>query len=75
MVEKLKPHDALQMGAYPVSNRVNQVQNDNADCANPVERESPPQGQLFGQGDRLSEQILFSIGRQLCDTSERARYR
>ena len=47
-LEMLKPYDALQMGAYPVSSRVNQVQNDDADCARPVERESPPQGQLFG---------------------------
>jgi putative SOS response-associated peptidase YedK len=44
----LKPYDALKMGAYPVSSRVNQVQNDDADCAKPVERESPPQSQLFG---------------------------
>ena len=47
-LEMLKPYDALQMGAYPVSSRVNQVQNDDADCAKPVERESPLQGQLFG---------------------------
>ncbi len=47
-LEMLKPYDAFQMGAYPVSSRVNQVQNDDADCAKPVEQESPRQGQLFG---------------------------
>jgi putative SOS response-associated peptidase YedK len=47
-LEMLKPYDAIQMGAYPVSSRVNQVQNDDADCAKPVERESPSQGHLFG---------------------------
>lgn len=44
----LKPYDALKMSAYPVSSRVNEVQNDDADCAKPVELESAPQGQLFG---------------------------
>ena len=47
-LEMLKPYDAPQMSAHPVSSRVNQVQNDDADCAKPVERESPPKGQLFG---------------------------
>jgi putative SOS response-associated peptidase YedK len=36
------------MRRYPVSNRVNQVQNDDADCAKPVELEVPAQSQLFG---------------------------
>jgi putative SOS response-associated peptidase YedK len=35
------------MRRYPVSTRVNQVQNDDAECANPVELEPAPQGQLF----------------------------
>jgi putative SOS response-associated peptidase YedK len=35
------------MRRYPLSNRVNQVQNDDAECARPVESESAPQGQLF----------------------------
>jgi putative SOS response-associated peptidase YedK len=48
VLEMLKPYDALQMRAYPVSSRVNQVQNDDADCAKPVEIEAAPQGQLFG---------------------------
>ena len=47
-LEMLKPYDALQMRAYPVSSRVNQVQNDDGDCAKPVEMEAAPQGQLFG---------------------------
>ena len=48
ILEMLKPYDALQMSAYPVSSRVHQVENDDADCAKPVEQQSPPQGQLFG---------------------------
>ena len=36
------------MRRYPVSTRVNQVQNDDADCAKPVELEVPAQSQLFG---------------------------
>lgn len=36
------------MRRYPVSTRLNQVQNDDEDCARPIEMESPPQGQLFG---------------------------
>lgn len=47
-LELLRPYDALQMRTYPVSSRVNQVQNDDADCAKPVELESAPQGQLLG---------------------------
>jgi putative SOS response-associated peptidase YedK len=43
----LKPYDARLMRLYPVSNRVNQVQNDDADCAAPITLKSPPQGQLF----------------------------
>jgi putative SOS response-associated peptidase YedK len=35
------------MRRYPVSTRVNQVQNDDADCAKPVELEVPAQSQLF----------------------------
>jgi hypothetical protein len=31
------------------NSRVNQVQNDDADCAKPVELESAPQDQLFGE--------------------------
>lgn len=46
--ELLKPYDALRMRCYPVSTRVNQVQNDDADCAKPVEPDaSPAQAQLF----------------------------
>lgn len=44
----LKPYDASRMRCYPVTNRVNQVQNDDAECAAPIMLESPPQGHLFG---------------------------
>jgi putative SOS response-associated peptidase YedK len=44
----LRPFDDALMNRYPVSTRVNQVQNDDADCAKPLERElSPAQSQLF----------------------------
>ena len=45
--EMLKPYDASAMRSYPVSNRVNHVANDDAECAKPIELEAPPQGQLF----------------------------
>jgi hypothetical protein len=35
------------MRRYPVSTRINQVENDDAECARPVELEVPPQGSLF----------------------------
>lgn len=44
----LKPFDARLMRAYPVSSRVNQVQNDDAECSRPVTPTQIPQGQLFG---------------------------
>ena len=44
----LKPFDAKAMRCYPVSDRINSVMNDDADCAKPVTIMSPPQGQLFG---------------------------
>ena len=44
----LKPFDAKAMRCYPVSNRVNSVANDNAECAQPITPETPPQGRLFG---------------------------
>jgi putative SOS response-associated peptidase YedK len=43
----LKPFAAHLMRAYPVSTRINGVQNDDAECARPVELEAPPQGSLF----------------------------
>jgi putative SOS response-associated peptidase YedK len=44
----LKPCDALRMRSYPVSARVNRVQNDDAECAQQVEGDaSPLQAQLF----------------------------
>jgi len=45
--ELLKPYDARAMRSYPVSNRVNHVANDDAECAKPIELEAPPQAQLF----------------------------
>jgi len=46
--EMLRPFDARKMRHYPVSTRVNNVRNDDADCAKPVEPEaSPTQAQLF----------------------------
>jgi putative SOS response-associated peptidase YedK len=47
ITELLKPFDARLMRCYPVSARVNQVQNDDADCAKPVAVEPSPQGHLF----------------------------
>jgi len=43
----LKPFDAKFMRAYPVSSRINQVQNDNEECARPVPLEQLSQGHLF----------------------------
>jgi putative SOS response-associated peptidase YedK len=46
--EMLRPFDAALMRRYLVSTRVNNVQNDDADCAKLLEREpSPAQSQLF----------------------------
>jgi len=45
--EMLRPYDARVMRCYPVSTRINQATNDDAECAEPVEIEVHPQGQLF----------------------------
>jgi putative SOS response-associated peptidase YedK len=46
--EMLRPFEATTMRSYPVSTRVNQVQNDGADCAKALElAESPAQARLF----------------------------
>jgi putative SOS response-associated peptidase YedK len=46
--QMLKPLDPALRRRYPVSTRVNQVQNDDAECAKPLERESSPtQSMLF----------------------------
>lgn len=45
--EMLRPHNASAMRSYPVSNRVNQVANEDAECSTRVELAAPPQGQLF----------------------------
>jgi putative SOS response-associated peptidase YedK len=44
--QMLKPFDAALMKRYPVSTRVNNVQNDDADCAMPLDRE-PSQAQTL----------------------------
>lgn len=44
----LKPFDARLMRGYPISNRINQVQNDDEDCSKPVMLDGPPQSELFG---------------------------
>ena len=43
----LRPPDARLMRSFAVSSRVNQVQNDDPECAKRVEARAPPQGQLF----------------------------
>jgi putative SOS response-associated peptidase YedK len=46
--EMLKPFVAALMKRYPVSTRVNNVENDDADCARPLDHElSPAQSLLF----------------------------
>jgi hypothetical protein len=47
--EMLRPFEATMMNRYPVSTRVNQVQNDDVDCAKPIEPgASAAQARLFG---------------------------
>jgi len=45
--ELLRPFDPIDMRCYPVSSRVNNVQNDDAECCKPVTLETPPQQPLF----------------------------
>ena len=45
--ELLKPFNTRHMRCYAVSSRVNQVQNDDAECPRPVALVAPPQQQLF----------------------------
>jgi putative SOS response-associated peptidase YedK len=45
--EMLRPYDARVMRCFPVSTRINHAANDDAECAKPLEIETPPQGQLF----------------------------
>jgi putative SOS response-associated peptidase YedK len=45
--EMLKPWNAGSMRSFPVSDRVNHVANDDAECSARVELATPPQGQLF----------------------------
>jgi putative SOS response-associated peptidase YedK len=48
VLEMVRPFEARRMRSYPVSSRVNQVQNDDAECARAVTLEQPPQAELFG---------------------------
>lgn len=48
ITELLKPFNAHAMRCYPVSNRVNNVINDDAECAKPIALSPQPQGRLFG---------------------------
>jgi putative SOS response-associated peptidase YedK len=43
----LKPFDASLMRRYPVSTKVNNSKNDDAESALPVTLDTPPQGSLF----------------------------
>jgi putative SOS response-associated peptidase YedK len=43
----LKPFDARLTRCYPVSSRVNQVQNDDVECSRAIQLETPAQRQLF----------------------------
>lgn len=43
----LKPYDARQMRCYPVSTRVNRVENDDEECCRSVEL-AESQNRLFG---------------------------
>ena len=45
--ELWKPCDARLMRGYPVSTRINRAANDDAECAEPIELEAPPQRLLF----------------------------
>jgi len=45
--EILKPYDSRLMRHYPVNQRVNSVQNDDADCAAPITSKLPEQASLF----------------------------
>ena len=47
VAELLRPFVARLMRCYPVGNRVNHVQNDDAECGCAVAPEAPPQQQLF----------------------------
>lgn len=44
----LRPYEVRPMRCYPVSACLNHVNNDDAECAKPLEANAPPQGQLFG---------------------------
>jgi hypothetical protein len=63
----LKPFDARLMRMFPVSSRVNQVQNDDAECARPVELEAPSQVSMSGDGgwrNELTSGLVVARGLQ-----------
>ena len=45
LTDLLKPYGLMR--SYPVSNRINQVQNDAPECSKPIELGSVTQGQMF----------------------------
>jgi putative SOS response-associated peptidase YedK len=47
LAEMLEPFDARLMRCFPVSARINQVKNDDAECARRVEPETRRQSELF----------------------------
>lgn len=46
--QMLRPIDAKLTRLFPVSTRVNQARNDDAECTRQIELEPSPQGGLFG---------------------------
>jgi len=56
--ELLKPYDAQLMRCYPVSRRINDVANDDAECSRPVEIVEA-QNRLLGREIRLRRQPMF----------------
>ena len=48
VLEMVRPFEARRMRSYPVSSRVNQVQNDDAECCAALAFEQEPQRELFG---------------------------
>ena len=48
VLQFLRPFDARLMRSFPVSNRVNRVENDDAECSAPANVEPAAQSQLFG---------------------------
>jgi putative SOS response-associated peptidase YedK len=52
LFDLLRPLDASLVRAFPISTRINHVQNDDEDCSSPVTLERPSQERLFDVGAR-----------------------